>query len=487
MNESRKLSVEWSTLWAYKWHIIVVAILTVGAGAIYLQITDPAYEAETRILVQQVGYPLDDSKSVQPDKQFAATQAEVIRSPLVVRRALESLAIKPESTDEGDPVIKTLEDLHVAPVVQTDVVTLRYRHKDPQHAVALIKAIIASYQDHLQEIESNSQNETLEILSRRERELRQEMRRLQAEHESLREESPLVGQARDNLDLHTAMLTELTQQLAQTRTRRAGLENQLKALQERTAMYVPQPDVEHRVQFDASLTEECGPEGLTDAFTAESPVALLSPTEHTDIVRDEATAMMVRAQNAVVSDDFALLEQQLRAAKVRHKQLEQKYGEKHPELKSVAAEINKLEQLLRDRLLATVTWLGQEVVNETAAEERLNEIYGTEQEKFKTLDGYLLRDEMIRGEIARTEEFYNSTMAQLTNVRLIDQAVAEGRASVVVRDLEGPNLHPERVWPQPTRFLGLCAIVGLIGGVLLAYGRELVKRVEPDGAAALEV
>jgi uncharacterized protein involved in exopolysaccharide biosynthesis len=170
-------------------------------GVAYLVLTEATYEAQTRILVQQEELAMEQKAAPRTDKLFAATQAEVIRSPLIVRQALASLGISQPALETEDPVTQVLEALHVAPVVQTDVLTLRFRSQDPDRTVAVINAIIAAYQAHLREIESDSQSETLSLLSTRERELRSELNRLQEKHELLRESSPLVGKDRVNANV----------------------------------------------------------------------------------------------------------------------------------------------------------------------------------------------------------------------------------------------------------------------------------------------
>jgi hypothetical protein len=145
-------------------------------------------------------------------------------------------------------------------------------------------------------------------------------------------------------------------------------------------------------------------------------------------------------------------------------------------VKASVAEIATLEGLLREHVAAAVVWLKNQVGVEAAAEANLQQLLEIEQEKVKALDGYLLQDDMIRAEIARTEALYNGTLAQLTDVRLVDQALAEGGMSVVVRDLQGPDLQAELVWPKPIELLAICGVCGLIGGVFLAYGSELAQR-----------
>ena len=82
------LKVDLATIWDQRWTILLTILAFMALGAVYLAFADSVFEAESRVVVRFDGSTFDDEYKISTDREFMATQAEIIRSPLVLRAAL---------------------------------------------------------------------------------------------------------------------------------------------------------------------------------------------------------------------------------------------------------------------------------------------------------------------------------------------------------------------------------------------------------------
>ena len=80
-------------IWRGKWLIAVVTSLSVAAGAWYLRITPVTYEVQSRVMVREDSPVLQGPNAGYMDREFLATQAEIIRSSLIIRKTLEDVPV----------------------------------------------------------------------------------------------------------------------------------------------------------------------------------------------------------------------------------------------------------------------------------------------------------------------------------------------------------------------------------------------------------
>ncbi|MBW3543603.1 MAG: hypothetical protein KY476_25410, partial [Planctomycetes bacterium] len=81
--------IDIAALWRGRWLLVLSVAASVGLGALWLRQATPLYEAEARLLIRDEG-PFEPEQRQRDDRFFMATQAEIIRSPVTIRRALES-------------------------------------------------------------------------------------------------------------------------------------------------------------------------------------------------------------------------------------------------------------------------------------------------------------------------------------------------------------------------------------------------------------
>ncbi len=133
-------------VWRRKGLLFVSLVLTLAIGAAYLEFATPIYEVRARLLVQKQGVHLDPARPWDfSDPDFLATQAQILRSPVIVREALASADYPPPQEPQTDPVVAIIESLTVDPVRGTNVLSLSFRTPHPQPGTTLVEQLIEKY------------------------------------------------------------------------------------------------------------------------------------------------------------------------------------------------------------------------------------------------------------------------------------------------------------------------------------------------------
>ena len=147
------------------------------------------------------------------------------------------------------------------------------------------------------------------------------------------------------------------------------------------------------------------------------------------------------------------------------------------------SEIAKWQTLLLQRAAITEDTLRYQSEMESAIEQSLNDLHRAELAKAKELESYFMREQALLAEIQRTEEVYRAVFSQLTDMELLDKALAQGRTSTMVWDLDGVDRKAILLWPQPAVLMAACAALGCILGILWAFVIETTREVSLQRAA----
>lgn len=449
-SESSSL-VDLAELWRYKWRILVTTAFFVAAGVAYLFVAPTEYEVSCRVAVRE-DTPAIEQPLGLANREFLATQAEVIRSPLIIREALaEAPVTLPESYEKSASAF-VLETLAVTPILQTEVLKISYRSEDAAQAKALVAALVAKFEEHVRQDDRGRHAEELELLTRREADLREQLASLQQQRAEFRRDSPLVGQSRETLTLEANHLAESAQRLSEARARRMELENKLKSY------VVAKGNLQNSEEDGAVVPASLGAE-------ANSP-EILPARSRTASANDPSTNLLRDASNAE-GIDFTDIHQQLWQAQIAFQNLSNKYTPEHPEMVGAEDRVRYWEELLAQRVHAAEMGLSLELAAAETTEANLRSFLAEEQARVKELDIYLVEEDAFVAKIARLEESHANSLTRLNEYQLTEKALETGRSSVTVQLLDGPELQEEVVWPQPKLLLGLSGILGLVAGVVL--------------------
>ena len=390
---------------------------------------------------------------------------------------------------------EVLEDLEVQPLAGTSVLSLQFTARDDQKAIDMMQAVIASYRQFLQQQDQSAHRETMVVLAEREKGLRDDLKRLQSEYETLHRESPLLGRDSTAAETQRAALTRLGELLSTTKQRRIQLENyrmELAGLQNRApaneALVEGFPSLEGPTTLIRMPRAE-PTTGVSQGTVREPAIASGEPnraalSERVESEERAAADLLSRmSREGIVSfEDPLLLQRSLSEALVREAELGQKFGPKHPDMRAVRG----LIQSLRDRLTQTVrdapAMVERELVAVREHEERLGKAYQEEFQRMKEVDHVLLQEEQVLAEIQRVQTVHATLMTQLNQSELSDEAAAGGRATIGVRVLDGPAIDTTKTWPKPVPLMAICVVMGLCGGVLFVSAGQRWEQQGPTHA-----
>lgn len=400
---------------ARRWRLIAGSTVIAGLlAAIYVAVASPAYRAEVRVVVQNLGLGAESNGKPTYDKEFLSTQAEVIRSPAILQRALQMVPPHPSDKPlESAGLIEDLaERLQVNLLAGTDIVRTTFEHRDPQHAAQRLKSVIDSYKEHARSVEQSSTSQSVDLLTQREQELHDQLQTLQQRSVNLR--SDALGVPAGSTVEDSPLLKELT-------NRWIVVESQLAA--------------------------------------AESKVA-------------GGTVYAANLVDSPAARELADLENQAVVARLDAAKAERIYGPAHPELTSTKERAVNLTREVGDRRQQALTGLLS--IRDALIRERgqLQSLIGRETERLQSANDARLEHEQVQAEITRLSEIHSSTAKALEAVRLTDRTLAVGRTSILIDVLDEFAVPREAVWPKPVPLIAVAVVLGLLLGAAVALVLE---------------
>ena len=184
------------------WRLIalaVVACLTVAT--LSLVATKRVYQARARLLVlQQGGRPLnvtntDSGRSVEGPEDYIPTHAMIVRSPVVIGRALESIGFKglPSLARAEDPTQEAIARLSVSrPDRTAKVIQIDYQAGSREEATRVVGAVAESYRTFLEASYQKNNGEVVTLITRAREGLRAELERMEVKYLEFRRDHPVM-------------------------------------------------------------------------------------------------------------------------------------------------------------------------------------------------------------------------------------------------------------------------------------------------------
>ena len=426
--------------------VFVVTGAMLGLGVAYLAYATPRYSVEARLLVEERARPLEEASQARDNKDLLPTQAEVIRSPAVLNEVVKAIS-EAEGDSEDRSLAALLKRLKVEPLIGTSVLNLQYQDSSADRAIHTLQAVIDSYASYSRTVEQSAQQEMIELLTDREGELRGELNILHAQYETLRTESPLVGQDNDAAAIQRDSLSRLSETLMQAKSRRISLESRQRTI---AGALERSPDVEQ-----VALRPE---------------VAEVNDEQHRKVLIDLISRLV--ADGMISAENPQTIATALLDAESQYAELSERYGPKHADIIAAARNIELLKARLGQLLEAAPRLVEHEVASLAQQEQDLADLYKNEFAQAKLVDAFLVRERQKQAEIQRLNTTHQAIVGQLNALQLADQAVAEGRSTLAITVLDGPELIDEEAWPRPTPILAICGCIGFAGGIIIATARE---------------
>lgn len=349
------------------------------------------------------------------------------------------------------------------------------------------------------------------------------------------------GEARDQVGVKRALLTNLGRAFVEAKDHRIELEQQISAYKASYDSSLqgggrPSSGNNAEIPSDASIL------GLVDQqetatvraalFAAQSQERELSQKygeKHPDLraIRKQIVGWETRI-NEITGAAIDRLQQELDAARQQEQQLKEEYAEEAnavkdsvlEQLRKVLESTRKREQELvelyqhnsADAKEAVLTHLNKEleatadqqheltalfekdaeqakesIVNHLETEltalqkqeEQLESLYQQEFRQAKVADADVIKGQHLQDDIQRVQSLHDSVLARLKDWQLTEQTIADGRSEVKVTVLENPSLANHAAWPISSIVLGISGFLGLLCGLgIVTVAERIDTRVQ---------
>lgn len=409
-----------------RWFSALLVLCVVVAAVVAATLLLPKRYTATAAVVLDVKSPDPIAGMVLPGMTvsgYMATQVDVLRSERVALRALQSLGMFDNATQKANWQRATegrgdfrawladavLADLEVRPARDSNVISVSYTSTDPKFAAAVANAFVTAYTDTTLDLRVEPAKLYNSFFDERAKELRDALEKAQSRLSAYQREKGIIVND-ERLDVENARLSELSTQLVT-----------LQAVAEESA------NRQRQASGNPGQMQEVLTNPLVSGLTGE-----LSRQEY------------------------------------KLSELQERLGERHPEVVQLQASIANLRTRIAGE---TKRVTGSLTVNNTVNQARLAQVRSAlEEQRAKLLQlkgqrddaGVLLRD------VENAQKAYDAVFARVSQTSTESQAT---QTNVALLKKASPPAYAS--WPR----MRLNLAAGLALGVLLALGLTIVREL----------
>ncbi|HID21841.1 MAG TPA: hypothetical protein EYP14_05500, partial [Planctomycetaceae bacterium] len=409
----------------YKWWLAAGFLGGLFLGiAIYLKL-GPAYEATTRILVsKKVSMPIRDGETATYGER--GQHIALIMSPFIVGKAVQSHQLDrlPSLAKSKDPVEDILDSLVVKRSAGHDqsfinIIDISCRNPNKQDAQAIVSAIVDAYRSYLSESTEEHIGEVVELITKANKELLQQLREKEREYLAFRESAPLRWRTppgaettpNDVTNIHLETLEAIEAEQRRNLLKRTALESQIKTLEAAAASGHSRRSLELLARLLIANSGRGGVGSPAVTPTAGGLETQLVPllTERQKLLRDYGPDHP-RVQAVQESIETVIAFYRSRGVVVPEGLLEESQPQGKPGQTSRH----------QDGLFAAyLQSLRQQLAELEYRDKQLAELHARESKLAKELARYQAQDQTFHDDIARIKALWNVVVRRLNELNLI--------------------------------------------------------------------
>ncbi len=450
-------------------HSALVAITLVASlllGALYYLKAPRWYESTAEILIvaKHYGGFRDTSSDDEPvDQKAIETHIELLKSPMILKPALDSLKEVPRFLqDQEDPIAVLTDNLSVTLKNENSMVLLvKLCTPNPADSRALMDAIVHRYESYLGASAQQVGRETYELIAKAKDDLALQIRKTEQQRNEFRAQAPLLWENGASINIH--------------HERQKAIEAQRNALiVESTTLHSKLAAIEKAMEQSGVSRDAVYYEALQELqLNEEDPALKALRTAESEQFGERET---LRQSAALLMAEYVRL-------KVEQSELLDEFGAGHPQVESVATRLEEvrvmLVSLVKNQLPIEGVLAGD--IEQTSAEKDyvriylqllrdrraildrqladLNDRFQEEQIKANEIAKYQHRDQELTNELTYATQLFENVVAR---VREIDLLQSYGGDTMTL--IAAPQLG-EQVSPR----LLHVAIISLFSGILISW------------------
>jgi capsular exopolysaccharide synthesis family protein len=424
------------TAWRHKWLIALGLAVGLVIAMLYSSQLSPEYQSSLKLLVikkRPEGFPGSDPRNFMED--YLGTHQVVIRSPKLVGDAVKlgNLQSLPSFEKAGNPTAEIIGGLTVIREStdggSTSILNLSYRSAVAEDCPKVLTAVMDSYIKFLGDTYKSVNEETLKEITKAKTVLYESLSKNEAAYRTFRQKHPVLLRGKDGMSVGQERLY--------------GYETK------RSALIVRQAELQERVE-----TFENGVKSGQDRKKLLALVA--EPIFKLKGEKDGLLADLQLKEQAILED----------------------FGPDHPQVRAIRKQIEALQVHVStksedrpfDPVQAHLAELQRELLEINTTEKVLSNLLKREQDDAQKLNAYEIQDEAFRKDIAREQQLFESIVKRLQEMDLFKDSGGYN-ASVIA-----PAGPPAKVGPRMVPIFVLACLLGLAGGIGLAYLAEFTDR-----------
>ncbi|MGE0125464.1 MAG: GumC family protein [Vicinamibacterales bacterium] len=397
--------------------------------------TEPVYRATATVLLSEdpapsVGLGTGDDRRERPGLD-PITQAEVVRSRTQARIVVESMKLWEEpryaellvgagSDDERahrliDPF---LSGLSATLVPESQVMRIAYESPDPELAARAANAVAEAFINRDRESRFSAASSSAEWLSERLREQREQVAKAEAALQTYRADNDALSLS-DRQNIVGSKLNDLNSAVTRAKTERILKETNYRQIE--------------AIQRDFAALE-------THPLVASS-----------------AYVQTLRAQTAELMRQDA--------------QLADRLGPKHPDRVQVMSALTTVQERLRTEVAKVVDGIRAEFNAAAAQEASLTRALEQQKTEALTLDRKNVDYAALEREAVSARQIYDALLQQTKEASL-----TTGVQRSSVRLVDGAEVPGEPIRPKKGQGYAAAVLLGVVGALGAAYGREYMRR-----------
>lgn len=440
-------------IWQRKALVILGILLGLAGGFLVYWQRQPVYQSSALVLViKKNNQPLNvanDPRNTMFD-DFMPTHVVVLRSPLIVEKAVKKNHLETLRTFEGtgDPVGTILSSLTVSRDIKelagtgsnaSNIVYLGYRGPVSDETGKILLAIIDSYQEFLDVKYKNTSDQTLDLIMKARDQLKKELAQAEADHRTflLNAKIPLFNREKGGNPTLDQM-GELVKKRSFAQIRIEEFKDRIKTLDQ----------------------------AIKDGKGSDTLIALLR-------AGDSKTGAIVPEKSR---------SEQLLPLRVQEKELMQMYDVDHPKVKGIRANIEMVEEHHKtlaggadapekDPAKHYLAVMRAELAEAEAGLNSLGTILENMRNEAKTMGQVELDEEHLRTTVKREKDLYEETLKRLSQINLVRDS---GGFDASTLSFSGIG---QKV--APSAFQMICG--GLMLGLLVGIGLALLADFTDKG------
>jgi capsular exopolysaccharide synthesis family protein len=432
----------------HKWLALFVVGVAFGLGYLFYVRQPAVYQSTARVMVtkeKSSDLPIQGINSSGGSEDSLATQIILLRSPLIVKKAVERQKLAALSSFGGqDPAGQIIAGLNVVRAEEkANILDLAYRSTNPQDCATVLEAVLESYREFLGDTQRSVSTEAVELISEAKDKLLAQLSQKEAEYRGFRQKAPLLWKGNEGTNIHHSRLTQIEDSRSALLISRSQTKAQLQAI-------------------ESALKRGANREALL--LMADKAAGAHTP--------------QASERQSLASQLFPLL--------LEEELLLESHGPDHPKVKTLQKKISLTKGYLQkeppaeeaqpaaarpvDFVSIYLESLRQELHSSAEVENELNALFVEEQEAAKAIAVFEVQDETYRNEIARTQQLFDSVVKRLEEINLVKDYGG------YKTQLISPPGYGWQVEPSFSRIMTMAGLLGAFAGLALAYALELADK-----------